>query len=157
MMSKTERAAMILRNMPRKDAQEAVRLWASTEINARRSFVESMQQRGWQRVDVPAGTLVIGEGQDARPIMWVRDTAYALPPELHRQRRDLALQQAVERKKQYLKGQVEAVPGEALTSVLCPRCRSVMAKSQICPKCTDGRKGFKILATCTECGYEVKL
>ncbi len=159
MMTAQERVTLTLRNMPKSEAQSAVKAWATTEITLRKSVEQDMIETGWECVDVPAGQFVVGDGDDARPVTWVRDKAYALPPEVFRARRDEAIKAAVARERdarQRSDGTV-AVPGEALTSVLCPKCRATMAKGPICPKCADGRRGFKILCSCTECGHEVKL
>jgi hypothetical protein len=159
MMTEVERMTMALRVMPRDQAQRVVKSWAMTEILARKSIEQAMIADGWEVVDAPSQAPTVGEGEDARPVMWVRDVPYALPPDTFRQRRDEALAEAVarERERRATVGAVEPVPGEALTSVLCPKCKAVMAKSPICPKCADGIRGFKILTACTECGHEVKL
>ena len=52
---------------------------------------------------------------------------------------------------------VAAVPGESLTTVLCPVCKSKMGKQLICPKCELGKEGFRVLCTCTDCGHDVPL
>lgn len=144
----------MLRSMPRADVKRIIRAWATTEVHARQTLAEAMRADGWEPVDVPVGAATVGTGDDARPVTWIKRQAYALPPNLFRERQAARLAAAKAR------AEAEAekpAPGEALTSVLCPMCRAVMAKQPVCPRCKLGKQGYKILCQCTECGHEVPL
>lgn len=105
-----------------------------------------MADRGYELVDAPEGSLITDDG---REIIHVFGTAWALRAEVHTARLQAALAGGQRAK--------PAVPGEGLASVLCPACRSIMAKSPVCPNCSKGRQGYKILCICSECNHEVYL
>lgn len=105
-------------------------------------------------VEADAGAVMTDDG---REILRADGKKWALLPELHNSRRVAAIAAAKERASAARTPEAKAVPGEALTSVLCPSCHAVMAKQPVCPSCAKGKAGFKILCVCTECGHEVYL
>lgn len=115
---------------------------------------EYLEQNGYVPVDAPRGTLLFGEEENSRPVYWIGGQAYAQNADVHRSKIRAAIIQKVQATQ---KTRQESRPGEALTSVLCPSCRSRMAKSPVCPRCEKGKQGYKILCICTECSHEVYL
>lgn len=115
---------------------------------------EYLEQNGYAPVDAPHGALLFGDGENSRPVYWIGGQAYAQSADVHRSKIRAAIVQKVQ---VVQKNRQESRPGEALTSVLCPSCRSVMAKSPVCPRCEKGKQGYKILCSCTECHHEVYL
>jgi hypothetical protein len=112
------------------------------------AIVAGMVNSGFEVVNAGPDDILT---RDGREIIRVGDAALALNADEHIKRRDAALKSAVATKR------ATAKPGESLSSVLCPSCQSVMAKSPVCPNCSKGKAGFKILCICSECHHEVYL
>lgn len=148
MLTESEKIAHRLVSLGRVHATEALRTYAALLRDADKT----MCQLGWERINLPYGTLMY----DGRPVQWVGRKGFVLPPEVFKQRLAEAFE-AARAQPETKRTQAQSKPGESLTSVLCPACRSVMAKSPICPNCSKGKAGFKILCQCTECGHEVYL
>lgn len=112
-------------------ALAGIRLWAIRNHWDAKQSAKALMADGWVRAEIPVPGLpsVTAHGQ-----VWVRKRTPKAPNPYS-----------------------PSVPGESLSSVLCPACQSVMAKSPICPNCSKGKAGFKILCQCTECGHEVYL
>lgn len=110
----------------------------------------------FEAVEIPPGTLITPDG---REVLWVDNQSYALRPEIHARRLSEGITEAKQRiiTTPTQKKKPEQAPGEAITSVLCPVCYSIMAKFPVCPRCDKGRDGFKILCICTACNHEVYL
>jgi len=119
------------------------------EKQGQSAIVSAMTESGFEVIDMP-GTSQLSP--DGREIIRVGGVALALTRDEHIRRRDAALAVVGATKKTK-----PVKPGEAVSSVLCPACQSVMAKSPVCPGCAKGRAGFKILCICTECSHEVYL
>jgi hypothetical protein len=115
----------------------------SGRIANERSWMES---QGFERVDADPGFAILPDG---REVIKAAGATWALRADVHADRLATALKNA--RKK------TPSTPGEGVSAVLCPACKSVMAKSPVCPGCAKGRAGFKILCICTECSHEVYL
>lgn len=112
-----------------------------------------MPIRGYEEVSDP-GLLTT----DGREVIVMYGKRWALRPDVHAQRRADSLAEAKRLDDTARAAQRHAEkPGESLTCVLCPSCKSVMAKAPVCPNCAKGKAGFKILCACTECGHEVYL
>lgn len=123
-------------------------LWifrARVESNRIQDGLKAMEERGFEQISATPDAIVT---EDGREILRAYGKAWALHIDIHNARLALSFKEAK---------QEQPLPGEALTSVLCPVCRSVMAKQPICPNCAQGKAGFKILCQCTECGHEVYL
>jgi rubrerythrin len=120
--------------------------------NIRKEALESLLAGDFERVDA-VGTVTA----DGREVLVADGVTVALRPEIHAERREKAFADAAQRAKDVKPTPKAETPGEALTSVLCPSCQSVMAKQPVCPNCSKGKAGFKILCACTECGHEVYL
>ena len=148
MLTEPEKIAHKLVSFGRDRATETLRAYAGLLRDAELT----MGKFGWVCVDIEYGSLMY----EGRPVQWVGRKAFVLPPEIFEQRRLEAIK-AAKARDEMARPKIQAEPGESLTSVLCPACRSVMAKSLICPNCAKGKAGFKILCVCTECGHEVPL
>lgn len=148
MLTNHERIAHKLVAMGRESAMDTIRAYSGLL----RDSVEAMAKYGWEPVNLPLGTLIY----DGQPVQWVGRKAFVLPGDVYQQRRAAALEDA-KRRDETAALKITATPGESLTSVLCPSCRSVMAKAPVCPNCSRGKQGFKILCACTDCGHEVYL
>lgn len=148
-MTESERLAHKLIAMGRENAMGVIRAYSGLL----RDSVETMAKYGWEPVNLPLGTLLHENGQ---PVQWVGRKAFVLPADVYQQRRSAALEDA-KRRDEATAPKVTAKPGEALTSVLCPSCKSLMAKQLVCPKCEKGQAGFKIVCICTQCNHEVYL
>ncbi|KAF5043646.1 hypothetical protein DSECCO2_500120 [anaerobic digester metagenome] len=111
---------------------------------------------GFENVDVEPGVLLTDDG---REVSTIGGQTFALRQEIH----DARLNERLAAKAQDATANVIApkkhTPGEGMSSVLCPRCQSIMAKQPICPNCHLGQQGFKILCLCTNdaCEFEVPL
>lgn len=149
MMTENERIAHKLVAMGRENAMCTIKAYSALL----RDSVETMAKYGWVPVKLPIGTLIHADGQ---PVQWVGRRAFVLPVDVYQLRRAAALEDA-KKLAQAAAHKIKATPGESLTSVLCPSCRSIMAKQPICPNCSKGKAGFKILCQCTECSHEVYL
>lgn len=119
------------------------------DVRTRRVGYANLLQLGWEEVEAEAGSTM---STDGREILRAGGRTLALKPEV----RQRLVAEAAARAQAKAKPKQET-PGESLTSVLCPSCQAVMAKSPVCPRCEKGRAGFKILCICIECGQEVYL
>jgi len=128
------------------DADAARKVYIN-DVRAKKMRATNLDALGFEQV-AESGHMA----SDGREIIHVRGRGYALRPEVHAE----MLAAAFAEKKAQRKGS-SSQPGESLTSVLCPACQSVMAKSPVCPNCAKGRAGFKILCICADCGHEVYL
>lgn len=148
MMTELEKIAHRLVSLGRDNATAVLRAYSGLLRDAE----HTMRKWGWERVDLPWGTLVY----EGRPVQWVGRKGFVLPHNIIAQRiaEDLATAKA---QAEMVRPTIQSKPGESLTSVLCPSCQSVMAKHPVCPNCPKGKAGFKILCQCTECGHEVFL
>jgi len=149
MKTKVESLASRLLQNSESTVRAAVDLWETYISNRRAAFMAWLDEQGWSETDAPSDAVAMPDG---REIMRLDGQAYILPIEIHRARVAEAMA-AVKKQREEQKQS----PGEGLAAVLCPVCRSTMAKSPICPSCAKGRAGFKILCTCTECSHEVYL
>jgi len=113
----------------------------------RRAAMDTLLASGFEIVEAD-GPLT----QDGREVIFANGARLALRPEAHRERLEKAFVTTGNRKP----GKPPR-PGEGLSSVLCPACQAIMAKSPVCPNCSKGKAGFKILCICTECNHEVYL
>jgi rubrerythrin len=103
-----------------------------------------MIENGYEEVEAAGGAVAL---EDGREILRTAKKAWALRMDVHTERLSAALRSA----------RKEPSAGEGLAAVLCPACKSAMAKSPVCPNCSKGKAGFKILCICTECNHEVYL
>jgi len=117
------------------------------DVRAKKMTATNLEALGFEPVD-ESGPVT----KDGREVVRVRGRAWALRPEVHAEMLAAAFAEKKAQRKES-----SSHPGEALTSVRCPACQSVMAKSPVCPGCAKGRAGFKILCICTECNHEVYL
>lgn len=131
---------------------------AETILSIYRSIVDekfdAMLEDGWERVNVAPGDTYVDDGDMVRVVYWISGVAFALRKEVHAERQTKELADAVSAAQ---RASAPPVPGEALTSVLCPSCHATMAKQPVCPKCEKGQAGYKILCICTQCDHEVYL
>lgn len=149
MLTQKERIVSKLLALPTSTVQEAYAEWSALASKKSDDIRGELIAAGWVEEDVVDGVMAL---QDGREVMRAGGRAYVLPIETHRARLEEALRDAKTRAPEPAQK-----PGEGLSSVLCPACRSVMAKSPICPNCAKGKEGFKILCQCTECAHEVYL
>lgn len=151
MISKEEKLRHLLNSLTHDEVRRVYDEWEQVAAARTQSLRAMVLADGFQEIsDAPPDAVALPDG---REILRVDGQAYALPIETHL----LRLAEAMEATKKAQPVLVRQKPGEGLASVLCPLCGSVMAKSPICPNCSAGRKGFKILCTCTDCGHEVYL
>lgn len=143
MISRKEKLLSRMMMMSPEDVNEVFTQWESGLLGAAEAIHQDLRAQGWQQVEATEAAL-----PDGREVYHVGMLSFVMPMEMHEQRLKEAFDAAASR---------QPPPGEALASVLCPACQSIMAKSPICPNCEKGRQGFKILCTCTECAHEVYL
>lgn len=142
---------LVYRMLASNDAEvrEAISEWEALLAKRDVTAVSAMERDGWEQVDAVDGAVMLDDG---RPVFRVGGAAMAMKVDVFAKHRQDMLDAAKR------KGDPDQPkPGESITSVLCPACRGVMAKSLICPNCSKGRSGFKIMCTCTECEHEVYL
>lgn len=135
--------------------EDARALWvtrAMAEHGRAETVRASLAATGLEPVADWDGSAILADGRAVAIV--VDGVAYAATAQDHARRKAESF--AAKKQGKAKKVSTEK-PGESLTSVLCPDCKSVMAKSQVCPNCANGKKGFKILCICTECGHEVYL
>jgi hypothetical protein len=120
--------------------------------NIRRAALDSLLAGDFERV-AASGPIT----DDGREVLIADGVTVALRPEIHADRRGKAFDEAARMAEAARPTPKAEAPGESLSSVLCPACQSVMAKSPVCPGCAKGRAGYKILCICTECNHEVYL
>lgn len=141
------RASMALAALSPDDARQVY----INDVQARRVDYASLLSLGWEEAVATRGSKL---SDDGREVIWSGGRALALRPEVRQQ----IVAEAAEREQNKAKPVAKAEkPGESLTSVLCPVCRSAMAKVPVCPNCAKGKAGFKTLCVCTDCGHEVYL
>lgn len=145
-----------LRAIGKNDALAIIRQWAVSRHRTEQEHVATLIEAGFELVKVAPGSMSVGAGPLTRPLVWVGKNAYALRPDVFLEQRKSAMAETEEggTAQQSARG---PSAGESMASVLCPLCKSEMAKEPICPSCAKGRMGFKILCTCTGCGHEVSL
>lgn len=148
MKTATELLVARLRRHSTDEVKSAIKEWATTDFHRRRRALDIMLEAGWEVVDVGNDAAVLPDG---RTISRDAGVPMALRMDIHQRRLGEAFASTVTEQNE------ESLPGEALTSVLCPACKSSMAKSPICPNCSKGKAGFKVLCVCIECGHEVYL
>jgi hypothetical protein len=148
MLTKAEKTMNAFLSLDVGDARSAWIKKVKGEKQGRASVIASMVESGFEVVGAGIEDVITNDG---REIVRIGDVALALTGDEHIKRRDTALKAAVANKR------AAAKPGESLSSVRCPFCQSVMAKSPVCPNCSKGKAGFKILCICTECSHEVYL
>lgn len=153
MMSDIEKLWLRLVKTDRSIVRAAIKKWSLSELSKRTSIQSALMNAGWTKIAAEPGVAML---EDGRPIVWVGQHAFVLPMDEHLRRVAMALEMAASQQRQKPRTRSDT-PGEALTSVLCPSCRAVMAKSPVCPNCAKGKAGYKILCICTECGHEVYL
>jgi len=107
-----------------------------------------MIKAGFERVEAIPGIM-----PDGREAVRVVGASWAMRQDVHAK----MLEEAFDAGKRAKSKQAKSCPGEGLTSVRCPICSAVMAKSPVCPRCAKGQAGYKILCICTECDHEVYL
>lgn len=149
MIDNAKRLANKMMALPARDVLDAIKLWGEYRDNGARAIIDTLTRDGFEAVHAPPDAIALPDG---REVVRVDGHAYATSIDTHRARLAKALRDAKTRA-----AEPAQTPGEGLSSVLCPACRSVMAKSPICPSCKKGRAGYKILCTCTECAHEVYL
>ena len=119
-----------------------------------REGVNWLESQGYERIQADTETFADVFLPDGRTVIEAHGIRWAISAERYKQHKTATLARAAAHQSV---GSPPAKPGEGLTSVLCPSCQSVMAKAYVCPNCAKGKKGFRILCTCTECGHEVYL
>lgn len=150
MLTKAEKIYLTLLDATVDEARSGIRAWASASVHNKRSHVDLMRSLGYAEVEYDGASHMTPDGV---PIVAAAGKYWALPHDVYatRVRESLAAARASRATDN------EQRPGESMTSVLCPSCHAVMAKSPVCPRCAKGKAGFKILCICTECGHEVYL
>lgn len=153
-MGETEMLVDRLKRLPYQDVRSVfihlTRIHKGREDSARRHLITV----GFEQINAPEDAILTADG---RVIMRTLGAVWALRPEIHAQQQKEAMDRAKMIADSAKPTQLDEAPGESLTSVLCPSCKSVMAKQHVCPNCSKGKQGFKILCQCTECGHEVYL
>lgn len=149
MITTKERIISRLRGLSNDDVREIVRAWAISSVRKSKSLRDAIVADGFEPVDVSVGAQYIGDGDELRPVIWVRDSAYALPAEEHRRRRDEAIRAA-----ENVAGPQEtrSVAGsESMAPMSCPKCGDSLQHTKVCPACAAGKLGYRHRYTCV-CG-----
>jgi hypothetical protein len=150
MITTRERVLAHLRRLPEDEVRQIVKQWAVTAVHAQQSLRDAIIADGFEAVDVSEGAQFIGDGDDMRPVIWVRGEAYALPADEHRRRRDEAIHAAKEVKANT--DETRSVVGtESLSVMTCPKCGDNLQHATVCPKCSAGHRGYTHRYTCV-CG-----
>lgn len=142
-------------------AMDAIRRYLVYTTHGRYQFAGEVISD--QTCEEVTGQVELGQQvtEDGRPILWWAGRAYATSRAFW-ERRLRAMHEEAQRRAAAAPQRTSAPadgspppPGEGMAGVLCPSCSSPMAKAPICPNCALGKRGYKLLLTCTECGQEV--
>jgi hypothetical protein len=150
MMTKAEKLKALMFAVPPSDVRRIFAEWDTITTERTNDVRAAVLADGFEEIDTPVNDAALPDG---REVLRVGGRAYVLPADVHRARLAEAMQAAKKQREE----QTKHSPGEGLSAVLCPSCKSVMAKSPVCPNCAKGKVGFKILCICTECAHEVYL
>lgn len=159
MIKKSEKLLAAMLSIRPEVVRMAIKSWAMAQVHKRKSNDDVLRGLGMDVVAVPDGQGHVGDGADLRPVMWVDGVAWALPPDIHRQRQAAAIERA--RKAKPATQNESANATEGIASVSCPQmhqgkpCGGSLNRKGVCPSCVTGKMGYKYRYTCESCGCDI--